>query len=146
MPNTPLDRPLSVKALTLSSFVLIVLETIRATNGIVHASDFGGISFVGLALSGRLVAIGGPIAATIGFLAIGLTWKQQRVGYAVVLAFSFAFFLTHLLDQFGHPGPSVSDIGHSSGTLLAWVTMLWALCSVVCITLASYLLRQTRAP
>jgi len=136
------NRTLWSKALTSASFILIVLETMRATNAIVHSAEFGGVSFVGLALPGPLVAIGGPIAATIGFLGVALCKKERRVGYAMVLAVSGLFVVTHVLDQIGRPGPSVAEIGRLSGTVAAWVTMAWALASVVCLTLSIYALMR----
>ncbi len=38
--------------------------------------------------------------------------------------------------------PSVSEIGRLSSTFSAWVTMVWALASVVCLALSFYALRR----
>ena len=140
------EKSLWIKALTGTSFFMTLLETMRATNAIVHSDEFGGVSFVGLALPGQLVAIAGPVAATIGLLGVAMCWKERRVGYAMVLVFSVLFLVTHVLDQLGWPGPSVSEIGRMSGTFWAWVTMAWALAAVLCLALSVHaLLRRPTA-
>ena len=83
-----LNRSLWSKALTGAACVMMLLETVRATNAMVHNSEFGGVSFVGAGLPATLVAIGGPFAATIGFWGAALCWKERRVGFIMVLAFS----------------------------------------------------------
>lgn len=58
--------------------LMIVLETIRAANAIAHADRFGGVSFVGLALPGPMVAVGGPCAATLGVVgAAAALWRSR---------------------------------------------------------------------
>jgi len=42
------ERTLSAKCLGVTSLMLIVLETLRGTNGIVHGAEVGGLSFVGI--------------------------------------------------------------------------------------------------
>jgi hypothetical protein len=137
-------RPLWSKCLGVSSLLLIVLETLRATNAIAHVSELGGVSFVGMLLPAPVVAVGGPVAATFGLLGVGLSWKRRRVGHAIVLAFASAFFVTHVLDQVGIPGPPVAEVARISGLLPAWATMLWAWASVVVVAVAAYALVTDR--
>ena len=141
-----LNRSLWSKALTGAACVMMLLETVRATNAMVHNSEFGGVSFVGAGLPATLVAIGGPFAATIGFWGAALCWKERRVGFIMVLAFSVLFVTTHILNQIGLPGPSSSEIGRLSGTFLAWLTNLWAVVSVICLALSIYALRRPVGP
>jgi hypothetical protein len=139
-------RPLWSTSLGVSSLLLIVLETLRATNAIAHAPEIGGVSFIGMALSGSLVSVGGPIAATVGLAGVGLSWQRRRVGHAIVLVFALAFLVTHVLDQTRTPGPPVADIARISGVLGAWVTMLWAWAAVIVIALSTYALITDRSP
>lgn len=134
-------RPLASSGLALASSIVMVLETLRATNAIAHAAEFGGLSFMGLALPGPLIAVGGPIAATFGLIGIALSWQGRAAGHAIVLGFALAFYVTHVLDQFNLPGPAVAEIARTSGLMTAWVTMLWAWMSFVVIVLALYVLR-----
>lgn len=135
-------RPLVLTGLVVASSIVMVLETLRATNAIAHAAEFGGLSFVGLALPGGLIAVCGPMAATFGLVGIALSWQGRRTGHAILLGFALAFFVTHVLDQFRLPGPAVAEIARTSGLMTAWVTMLWAWMSFVVIVLALYILAR----
>jgi hypothetical protein len=137
-----IERPLWSKFLGVASLVMIVLETVRATNAIAHATELGGLSVAGLLLPADLIAAGGPMAATLVLLGIGLSWKQQRAGYVIVLFFACLFFITHVLDQLRVPGPPVSELARISGLLPAWAVMVWAWSSVVVASIAIYALSR----
>lgn len=130
-------RPLGATAA-----LMIVLETVRATNLIVHDATLGGVSFVGTALPGWLVAVGGPCAATFVLIAAGLAWQGKRVGYALVGIAAALFVVTHVLDQLGIPGPEVAVIGARTGMFFAWITMFWMFTAVVTFVLAAYALTR----
>lgn len=76
------------------------------------------------------------MAATLFLWGAGLSWKQSRVGHAILLAFASLFLVTHVLDQTHTPGPTVSEVARISGFFPAWVTMLWAWASVMVIALS----------
>jgi hypothetical protein len=142
MSERPSERSLESSGLALASLITMLLETLRATNAIAHTVEFGGLSFLGLALPGPLIAVGGPMAATFGLVGIALSWKGRRAGHVIVLAFAAAFFVTHVLDQFHLPGPAVAEIAGISGLMTAWVTMLWAWMSLVVVVLAAHTLTK----
>lgn len=72
-------RSLLSSGLAVASSIVMILETFRATNAIAHDAEFGGLSFVGLALPGPLIAVGGPMAATFGLIGIAFELARARL-------------------------------------------------------------------